>query len=151
MALAEDTIIRLRRSFEHIVAVKHATGTVDGVDRILGGCDIAVLSGDDGLTWPLMALGAVGVISVIANIAPRLVKDLVEAAAAGRCSPAVSAHRKISALMQCLNRLGPNPIPIKTALALAGRCAEEFRLPLCPLDQQAKQELADTLRQYELL
>jgi len=150
VAIAEQTVIRLRRDFDHVVAVKHATGTVDGVDEILTGCDIDVLSGDDGLTWPMMALGAVGVISVVANITPGLVKDLVEAAAAGRVDQAGSIHRQVSALMQAMNRLGPNPIPIKTALALAGLCAEEFRLPLCPLDEQAKRSLEAVLRQHEL-
>ena len=151
VSIAEETVIRLRKEFGHVVAVKHATGTVDGVDRILAGCDIDVLSGDDGLTWPMMAMGAVGVISVVANIAPSLVKELVEAALSGEVNAARSAHRKVVALMEPMNELGPNPIPIKTAMALAGHCAEEFRLPLCPLGEQARQRLASVLRQHELL
>ena len=151
VAIAEETVIRLRKGFDNIIAVKHATGSVDGVDEILTACDIDVLSGDDGLTWPLMALGAVGVISVVANIAPGLVKDLVDAAAAGQVSRAVNAHRKVSTLMQTMNGLGPNPIPIKTALALTGQCAEEFRLPLCPLDDPGRRSLEAVLRQHELM
>jgi 4-hydroxy-tetrahydrodipicolinate synthase len=150
VAIAEDTVIRLRRDFERIVAVKHATGTVDGVDRIRSGCDIDVLSGDDGLTWPLMVMGAVGVISVVANIAPRLVKKLTDAARRGRPAEALNAHSKVSAIMQGMNELGPNPIPIKTTMALAGHCQLEFRLPLCPLDERATQSLADLLRKHEL-
>ncbi len=151
VAIADDTVIRLRRGFGRIVAIKHATGSLDGVDRILAGCDIDLLSGDDGLTWPLLALGAVGVIGVVSNIAPRLVKELVASAEAGRMDRALSAHRKVAALAQALNDLGPNPIPIKTAMAMVGRCAEEFRLPLCPLDEAARRTLESTLRQHELL
>ncbi len=149
--ISEDTVIRLRKAYGNIVAVKHATGALDGVDKMLSGCDVDVLSGDDGLTWPLMALGAVGVISVVANIAPKLVKDLVDFAAAGQVSQAVATHRKMAALIQSLNALAPNPIPIKTAMAMAGRCAEEFRLPLCPLDEDGRKSLAEILRLHELL
>jgi len=151
VAIAEETVIRLRRSFPSIVAVKHATGSVGGVDRILTGCDIAVLSGDDGLTWPLMASGAVGVISVVANIAPGLMKELVVAAAGGRVGRACALQRRVSGLAEGLGRPGPNPVPIKTAMALAGHCAEEFRLPLCPLDEAGREAVAMVLRQHELL
>lgn len=149
--IAEDTIIRLRREFPNIAAVKHATGSVDGIDRILAGCDVKILSGDDALTWPMMALGAAGTISVIANLAPKLVKDAVDAAARGEMQAALAGHRRVAALMNELNALGPNPIPIKTALALAGRCEAEFRLPLCELEEEARDRLAAVLRSRELV
>lgn len=151
VSIAEDTVIRLRRDFEHIVALKHATGSVDGVDRILRECDIDVLSGDDALTWPLMAMGAVGVISVVANIDPRAMRRLTEAARDGNATVAADAHRRVSALAEGLGRFGPNPIPVKTALALMGLCADEFRLPLCPIDEPARQQLSELLRKHELL
>ncbi|HUU85753.1 MAG TPA: 4-hydroxy-tetrahydrodipicolinate synthase [Phycisphaerae bacterium] len=151
VAIAEETVIRLRKDFEHIVAVKHATGSVDGVDRMLRGCDIDVLSGDDALTWPLMAMGAVGVISVVANIDPKGMRRLTEAALAGNVSVAIDAHRRVCAVAETLGGFGPNPIPIKTALALKGLCAEEFRLPLCPMEEEAKRQLADALGKHELL
>ena len=151
VSIAEDTVIRLRRDFEHIVALKHATGSVDGVDHILRACDIDVLSGDDALTWPLMAMGAVGGISVVANIDPRAMRRLTEAARAGDATVAADAHRRVAALAEGLGCFGPNPIPVKTALALMGLCAEEFRLPLCPIDEPARQELAELLRKHELL
>lgn len=151
VSIAEDTVIRLRRDFAQVVALKHATGSLDGVDRMLRGCDIDLLSGDDALTWPLMAMGAVGVISVVANIDPRGMRRLVEAARAGDAVVAADAHRRVSAMADGLSRFGPNPIPIKTALALKGLCAEEFRLPLCPMNEPAKQQLADLLRSHELL
>ena len=151
VAISEATIIKLRKAFGHIVAVKHATGSVTGVDRILAGCDIDVLSGDDALTWPLMSLGATGVISVVANITPQAVKDQVEAAASGNLEAALRTHRKVYALAEGMGVLGPNPLPVKTALALMGLCAEEFRLPLCTLSAEAKAALATLLRRHELL
>ena len=74
VSISNDVVARLRRAFPHIAALKHATGSVDGVTELLELCDIAVLSGDDALTWPLMSIGAVGVISVISNLAPSLIK-----------------------------------------------------------------------------
>ena len=151
VAIAEETVIRLRKAFSHIVAVKHATGSVDGVDRLLAGCDIDVLSGDDALTWPLMAMGARGVISVVANIAPQLSKALIEAAADSGLTQGRNIHRRISALAEGLNGFGPNPVPIKAAMALAGHCGDELRLPLCPMDDKCKKALTQLLKRHELL
>lgn len=150
-SLANETVARLRQRYPNIVAIKHATGSVAGVDELAGLCDIAVISGDDSLTWPLMALGAVGVISVVSNLVPRWMKELVDVALAGQGQKALALHRKISDLADGIGRFGPNPIPIKTAMAAAGLLREEFRLPLCPLEDKARSEIIAILRRHELV
>lgn len=150
-AIENATVIRLRRQFPNIVAIKHATGRVDGVDELLGECDIVVLSGDDAITWPLMALGARGVISVISNLVPDRVKSLAAAALAGDGATALQVHRKLAALCDALAAFGPNPIPIKTAMAVAGLIREEFRLPLAPIDQPGREHVSRILKRFEVL
>ena len=114
-------------------------------------CDIQVISGDDVMTWPLMSIGAVGVISVVSNLCPSLVKSLVVAAQQGRMDEAMGLHRRLYDLAENLGQFGPNPLPIKTALAIAGLIMEEYRLPLCPLDDAARAEIENVLRRHELL
>jgi 4-hydroxy-tetrahydrodipicolinate synthase len=149
--LPNDVVVRLREALHNIVAIKDATGNVNGITDLRAHCDIEVLSGDDALTWPLMALGAVGVISVLANLSPSLMKSLVQAASVGDMTAALPLHRKVSDLAVGLGRLGPNPLPIKTAMAVTGLLAEEFRLPLCPLGADAREEARRLLRRHELL
>ena len=146
-----ETVARLRRSHPNIVAIKDATGGVDRITDLQQRCDIAVLSGDDVLTWPMMAMGAVGVISVLANLCPSRMKTLVSAAARGDMEQALRAHRKLDDLAAGIATFGPNPIPIKTAMALTGLIKEEFRLPLCPLDQKARDGIAAVLRRHEIM
>lgn len=136
-----ETIRRLHEAHEHIVAVKHATGSVAGAAELLAACDIGVLSGDDPVTLPLMSLGAVGVVSVLSNLAPRAVKRLTQAALAGDFATALEAHRAIYPLANALLSLDTNPVPIKTALAVKGYCAEEFRLPLCAMEPTKRARL----------
>ena len=149
--LGNDIIVRLREQFPHVVAVKDASGSVDGVTDLLTRCDIAVLSGDDSLTLPMMATGAVGVISVIANLVPALMKSLVTAALGNDHPAALQCHRKVYDFAAGLGRFGPNPIPITTALAIAGLIEEEFRLPLCPVDAPARAEIGRILRRHEII
>lgn len=149
--LDNDVVVRLREAFPNIAALKDATGNVDHVTDLRSRCDIAVLSGDDSLTWPLMALGAVGVVSVIANLVPSLMKSLVVAGLAGEVAAALAIHRKVYDLAIGIGRYGPNPLPIKTAMATAGLIAPEFRLPLCPLDAQARAGVERVLRRHEIL
>lgn len=146
-----DVVVRLREDFTNIIAIKDASGNVDNVTDLHGRCDIAVLSGDDSLTWPLMALGAVGVISVIANLAPSLMESLVTAALEGNASDALQIHRKVHDLAVGIGRYGPNPLPIKTAMAINGLIEEEFRLPLCPLDADSRAGIERILRRHEML
>ncbi len=136
--IAVDTIKRLFEGHPNIVAVKHATGSVTGAAELAAVCGIAILSGDDPLTLPLMSLGAVGVVSALSNLVPAGVKRLTQAALAGDFAAARAAHRQLYPLMKALSALDTNPIPVKTACALKGWCAEEFRLPLCPLPAEKR-------------
>lgn len=149
--ISNDVVVRLRESCSNIVAIKHATGKVDGVTDLLTRCDVIVLSGDDQLTWPLMSLGAAGVISVVANIDPRSVRGLVDAAQAGQLTEGLRWHRKVEKLATALAAHGPNPVPIKTAMALAGLMKEEFRLPLCSPTADARDAIRSLLAGLELL
>lgn len=141
VTLEVPTIAALRRECGNIVAVKHATGRVDDAAELFAACDIAVFSGDDPLTLPLMSLGAVGVVSVLSNLAPRMVKRLTDAALAGDFVLARREHEALFALARGLLSLETNPIPIKTALAMKGLCREEFRLPMCPIGEENREKL----------
>jgi len=148
--MSVDTIVRLREAHANIVAVKHATGSMDGASELLCRCDIDILSGDDSMTLPLMAIGGVGVISVLANLVPQDVKALTDAALAGDWETARRWHRKMFRLAKGLLALEVNPIPIKTAMAMKGVIAEEFRLPLCRMQPANRDKLAAALADYGL-
>ena len=150
-ALDNATVIRLRKALPNIAALKHATGHVDGIDELFGECDIIVLSGDDSITWPLMAVGGAGVISVIANLTPGLMSNLTQAASQGRRDEALALHRKVQSLCDAIAEVGPNPITIKTAMALVGLIREEFRLPLCPVDDAGRDTIRNILTRFDLL
>ena len=144
--ISADTIVRLRQDFAHIVAVKHATGTMDGASDLACRCDIDIISGDDSMTLPLMSIGGKGVISVIANLLPAATKALTDAALAGKWAEALEHHKKLFALSKSLLSLETNPIPIKTAMAMTGMIAEEFRLPLCPMQPANRAKLETVLK-----
>ena len=103
------------------------------------------------MTLPLMAVGGCGVISVLANLVPGDVKALVDAALAGNYTEARRLHNKMFALAKGLLSLETNPIPIKTAMAMKGLIAEEFRLPLCPMAPDNKERLGNALTAYGAL
>lgn len=147
--IAVPTIARLFEAHDNIRAVKHATGRVDDAADLMQACPIDVLSGDDPITWPLMALGATGVVSVLSNLAPRAVRRLTQAALAGNLAEARAAHRALHGWGRALLALETNPIPIKTALALRGLCREEFRLPMCALAPENRGKLEALLRDIE--
>lgn len=149
--ITNPTIRRLRESHPRIVAVKHATGRVDDAAELLASCDVALLSGDDPITLPLMSLGAVGVVSVLSNLAPRSVDRLVRAALAGDFIAARAAHAFLYPVARSLLGLATNPIPIKTALALRGMLRAEFRAPMCPLDDPQREELRTLLNRFREL
>lgn len=148
--IAIPTIARLRETHPNIVSVKHATGRVDDAAELLSVSNIEVMSGDDPITWPLMALGAIGVVSVMSNLCPRAVKRLTHAGLAGDFAGARAAHDALYPLMRGLLSLETNPIPIKTALAIKGLCSEDFRLPMCPIAPENRKKLADLLERYPL-
>jgi len=139
-----DVVVEMSRH-PKVVAIKEAGGSADRVSQILTRCQLEVLSGDDGLTLPMMIIGAVGVISVASNVAPRPVADLVHHALAGRWTEARALHLKYYQLFTDLF-LDTNPIPVKTALAMMGRIEESFRLPMCEMSEALKKKLAETLK-----
>jgi 4-hydroxy-tetrahydrodipicolinate synthase len=147
--IAVETVARLSKN-SNIVAVKEAAGSAERVSQILDLCDITVLSGDDALTLPMMAVGAKGIISVASNIIPAQLKKMVDAFAAGDTATALELHLKY----YCLFRdqfIETNPIPIKTALAMAGLIEEEFRLPLCEISDSGRTKLAASLKRCGIL
>lgn len=145
-----ETIKRLHDAHRNIVAVKHATGSVAAAADLVAACDIAVLSGDDPLTLPLMSLGAVGVISVVSNLAPKTVKRLTDAALRGDFAAARAEHCVLHPLAKALLSLDTNPVPIKAALAVRGWCTDEVRLPLCGLSEENRRKLVVLLGQSAL-
>ncbi|MBU0640860.1 MAG: 4-hydroxy-tetrahydrodipicolinate synthase [Planctomycetes bacterium] len=148
--LSVATIRRLWEMHPNIVAIKHGTGRCEDVPEIMQVTRIAVLSGSDLLTLPLMSMGAVGAVSALANLAPRAVVRLTQALHAGDLSAARDANGAMYPLARPLFALADNPLPIKTALALRGWCAEEFRLPLCPLAAEQRQRLEHLLLEFPL-
>jgi 4-hydroxy-tetrahydrodipicolinate synthase len=144
-----DTIERLSR-LGTIVAIKEAAGSLDQVSEILVRTDLTVLSGDDSLTLPMLAVGAEGVVSVAANLVPKDVAALISAFNSGDLGAARERHARLFPLCRDLLGLGPNPVPLKAALALLGRGNGELRLPLCPLDGPDVERLSRALARYGL-
>jgi 4-hydroxy-tetrahydrodipicolinate synthase len=143
------TIARLAKH-PKVVAVKEAAGSVDRVCQILRACKITVVSGDDSLTLPMMAVGGSGVISVASNVAPRPVADMVHAALAGQWDKARALHMKYYRLFTDLF-LDTNPVPVKAAMAMMGLINEVYRLPLCETSDAIKQKLTTCLTELGLL
>jgi 4-hydroxy-tetrahydrodipicolinate synthase len=102
------------------------------------------------MTLPLMSIGGVGVISVLANLVPKDVKAMTNAALAGNWAEAEKWHHKTFQLAKSLLSLETNPIPIKTAMAIQGLCPEEFRLPLCKMQTANREKLQAALKAYGL-
>jgi len=144
-----ETVARLHREVENVMAIKEAGGSVDQVSAIKRLCDIAVMSGDDSLTLPMMAVGASGVVSVLANLLPAEVKAMVDAAARGDFNRARQLHYQMLPLMKAMF-LETNPICIKTALRLVGRGNGVLRMPLCEMQPKTLASLKDALREYGL-
>jgi 4-hydroxy-tetrahydrodipicolinate synthase len=129
-----------------VVAIKEASGSIDQSVEILRGSDLAVLSGDDSLTLPLMAVGAKGVISVAANVAPKLTAQMVEHALRGDFESARQLHLRLYPLFDALF-IESNPIPVKRVLELQGRIQPEIRLPLLPLTEASQAVLSKVLEE----
>ncbi len=142
--LGPDTVARLA-AVENIVAVKEASGSLDQVSAIRARCDLTVLSGDDSLTLPMLALGARGVVSVVGNVAPRPFRDLLAAFAEGRLLDAERIHLALVPLMRALF-LESNPGPVKSLLADLGLIVNELRLPLVPVEPATAQAVREAAR-----
>jgi 4-hydroxy-tetrahydrodipicolinate synthase len=147
-----DTLARLSRDCRNVVGVKEASGSLDQMSQVIAACgpDFTVLSGDDNLTLPLMAIGGRGVISVIANIVPRETSEMTHAALDGDWKRARELHYKLYPLARAAF-LETNPIPIKEAMAMAGMIQPEFRLPMCRMSDANQERLRAVLRPYGLV
>jgi len=149
--ISAETTVRLAE-LDNIVAIKEASGDLTQISEIIAraGDRIDVISGDDFLTFPMMACGAVGVISVTANIAPDRVKKMVAAAAAGDYATARSLHLQLLELHKAMF-IESNPVPVKTSASLMGKCGSTVRLPLSPMAPANLEKLRAVLKKYELI
>jgi 4-hydroxy-tetrahydrodipicolinate synthase len=147
-----DTLARLVRDAKNVVGVKEASGSLDQMSQVIQACgpDFSVLSGDDNITLPLLAIGGSGVVSVIANIMPRETADLVHAALDGDWKRARDLHYRLFPLARAAF-LETNPIPIKEAMAMAGMIEPEFRLPMCRMGDANREKLRAILKTYALI
>jgi 4-hydroxy-tetrahydrodipicolinate synthase len=143
-----DTAARVAE-LGNIDSVKEASGSCDQTQELLNR-GIRVLSGEDGLVYPLMALGASGVISVVANFAPKIMRQLCDACASGNMGEAKKLHRIVFDLVKVAFS-ETNPIPAKAAVAAMGFCREEYRLPLVVMTPDKRERLMQTLSHYKLL
>ncbi len=148
--IAAETVARIQGDSPNVVSIKEAGGNVDRVSELRARLPDAftVLSGDDGLTLPFLAAGAVGVVSVASNLLPREMCDLVDAFANGDLKRAEGLHRKLYWLFKDLF-IEPNPVPIKTALSWRGTILAEVRLPLCEMSPANQARLRKTLEEFE--
>ena len=146
------TISRLAVDCKNIVGVKEASGSLDQMSliKLLCGPDFDLISGDDALTLPLLAIGGTGVISVVANIVPQDVANMVEAFGKGNVKKAKEIHYKLLPLIKAMF-IETNPIPVKTALGVLGLCEPDLRLPLCAMSDQNKEKLKKAMKNYGLL
>ena len=144
-----ETIIRLAE-LPGIAMLKEATGSMDQASQILAATDLTVLSGDDSMTLPLLAVGGRGVVSVVGNLVPADMKALCDAFDAGDLARARVLHLKLFSLCRDLLGLASNPIPIKAAMAMVGRDTGEIRLPLVPLEPALSDKLRGVLAAYGL-
>jgi 4-hydroxy-tetrahydrodipicolinate synthase len=150
--IAVDTVKRLARDCRNIVGVKEAGGNADRVSQLRAtlGPKFTILSGDDSLTLPFMAVGAQGVVSVASNLIPRELAQMVRAFAAGKSSAALKVHDTFYPLFKDLF-VETNPVPVKAALAMLGQIKEEYRLPLVPMNPKNREALKTTLKACGLL
>jgi 4-hydroxy-tetrahydrodipicolinate synthase len=147
-----STFARLREECPNIIGSKESVGNMDRISELRKtlGEDFIILSGDDSLTLPMMALGADGVISVANHILPKEVKEMVDAANAGDFKRARELHYKLFPLFKALF-IDTNPIPVKTAAWMLGLIEEKsFRLPLCEMNPEKEEKLREVLKAYGL-
>ncbi len=146
-----DTVARLAE-IKNIVAIKEASGNISQMAQILKLCtdNIALISGDDALTFPVLAIGGRGVISVVANIVPQETAMIIKQFTAGNIGESRKAYYKLLPLVKAMF-IETNPIPVKTAMGLMGLIKPELRLPLCPLSSHNQAKLKQVLKEYKLI
>ena len=144
-----ETIAKLSK-IRNIVAVKEANPSLDQVSKIISLCDITVLSGNDSVTLPILSVGGKGVISVVANVVPRKIHDLVHNFKEGKLEEAREIHYELYPLFEALF-YETNPIPVKESLALMGKIQPNLRLPLCRMGDENKEKLVRVLKDLKLV
>ncbi|MCB9902961.1 MAG: 4-hydroxy-tetrahydrodipicolinate synthase [Planctomycetes bacterium] len=149
--LDPDLACELAARHESIVAIKEASGEVERVARIRQSSDLAVLCGEDRLIRPMALLGAVGAVNVVGNLAPDEVVELLGASTTGGdAERADELEERLASLIRALF-IEVNPVPLKAALAHLGRCREEVRSPLAPLEDEHRRRLIAILEEHPLV
>ncbi len=150
--ITPDVVERLANDFDNIIGIKEASGNLKQVAEIIRRTpdNFILLSGDDFLTLPILTLGGKGVISVAANVAPHLMKEMFNAFKAGDLEKARELHYKLMPLFEVMF-IDTNPIPVKKALELMGLPAGKPRLPLVELSEEKTEKLREVLKSLELL
>jgi 4-hydroxy-tetrahydrodipicolinate synthase len=149
VSITPETVARLYE-IKNIVAIKEASGNIDQTSQILNLCDITVLSGDDSLTLPIMSVGGKGVVSVVANILPGEVSEMVSSFLNGELEKSQKMHKSLFPICRAMF-IETNPISVKTAMKLLGRLNGEMRLPLCKMSDEHEKQLQKVLREYGLI
>ena len=146
-----QTIARLACDCKNIVGVKEASGNLEQMSRIKAACpaDFDLISGDDTLTLPVLAIGGRGVISVVANIVPKDTAALVAEFEKGNTNKARQIHYRLLPLVKAMF-IETNPIPVKTAMGLLGMCQPDLRLPMCSMLPENVEKLKEALKNYGL-
>ncbi|MBP7056070.1 MAG: 4-hydroxy-tetrahydrodipicolinate synthase [Candidatus Omnitrophica bacterium] len=146
-----DTFAKLSE-IKNIIGVKEASGSLEQMARIKNVCrkDFLLISGDDALTLPVMAIGGVGVISVVANIVPKDVADMCAYFETGNTKKAEELHYRMLPLVKSMF-IETNPIPVKTAMSIMKMCSPDMRLPLCEMLPENRDKLAAELKAYKLI
>jgi 4-hydroxy-tetrahydrodipicolinate synthase len=150
--VAAQTVLRLARDCENIVAIKEASGNLSQIMEILRErpAHFRVLSGDDAVTLPLIALGADGIVSVASNEIPDLMSRMAELALEGNWSEARALHYRLLPLME-INFIESSPGPVKAAMSMMGLLEENFRLPLVPIQEQSRARIREVIAELGLL
>ncbi len=149
-----EVTVRLAAACPNVVSIKEAGGSVERVNQLMSAGlpeGFTILSGDDSLTLPFMAVGATGVISVASNVIPRQMSDLVNAALANDLPAARALHLKYYPLLSTLMKLDSNPVPVKAAMALAGHMEGGLRLPMISMGADKIAELRAVMASFNLL
>jgi 4-hydroxy-tetrahydrodipicolinate synthase len=148
--IVPETVVRLAKECRNIVSIKEASGSVERVSELRRRLpeSFTILSGDDSLTLPFMAVGAAGVVSVASNLFPSQVCALIRACDSGDLKAAEKSHRKLLPLFKDLF-IEPNPVPVKTALGWRGAMSGKVRLPLCEMSETNRARLRKTLEEFE--
>ena len=150
--VAAQTVLRLARDCENIVAIKEASGNLTQIMGILRErpANFCVLSGDDAVTLPLIALGAEGIVSVASNEIPDLMSRMTELALDGNWTEARALHYRLLPLME-INFIESSPGPVKAAMAMMGLLEENLRLPLVPIQEQSRTRIRQVIAELGLL